>query len=117
MQFIQQGFLVGMINRIKEKQQEEQREKELKELFAALEVVFDLEKTEVERLAESMMVAAESVNQFSIGIEEALVALSIKEQRNRVIKQRSRKLYFEKQRIEHQVSSRKPRHLVKKVIR
>jgi len=97
---------------------EKQREKALEEVATALEAACNLEKTEAEQLAESMIVLAESVNQFSVTLEEVTAVLNLmREESNQVVKYSYRNIYFDKPRIDHQVLSRKPRHLVKKIIR
>lgn len=71
----------------------------------------------VEQLKEALMHVAESVgNLTSMSTVEAETALNCMQPQRQVIKP-IHKLNFNRPKIIHQVSNRRPRHLVKKIIR
>ncbi|MEY9980096.1 hypothetical protein [Lysinibacillus sp. RC79] len=84
------------------------------ELANALGIV-DSEKAK--RFAEAMIIVAESVGRLSVTVKELTTALNIMEPRKQEIKPIFNNRCFDKPRITHQVLSRKPQHLIKKIIR
>jgi len=73
-------------------------------------------RVNMKQLQEALMIAAPTINDLTMSAEELATALNCMEPCIQETKP-EHKLCFNRPRIVHQVSNRKPRHLIKKIIR
>jgi len=86
------------------------------EIADALMYIAEAFGASVAQLQEAMMIATRTTNDLSMSPEEVATMISCMEPRRQETKSIYKKC-FNRPRIVHQVSDRKPRNLVKKIIR